>query len=261
MKKSSKVSNLQIIESGNKYGNMNLSPRFYPENFTKEEIKKEFNLSREKLGLEYGFDGHKIYIADQLDKKGTYFEITNEYAESYPEGWTDIKEDILVMNENVKGVAIGHSVADCPVVVAYDRRQKVVAIAHCGGRETDLMIPAMTIDALASSYNSKANDIIAYISAGADKDSYLYETYPNWIKNEKLWDGKIIEDENGLFHIDLKGTIEKELLERKIDKNNITMSKVDTITNDGFYSNYAEAHGNKEKAGRNFAGACFVRRR
>ena len=35
-------------------------------NFTKEQVLKQFNLSRESIGIEYGFDGHKLYVADQI---------------------------------------------------------------------------------------------------------------------------------------------------------------------------------------------------
>lgn len=248
---------LRIIDTGNKYGNINLNPKFFPKNFTKEQVLKQFNLSRESIGIEYGFDGHKLYVADQIKDDGSYFEITEEYVEAYPEGWTDIPEDILVMSDRVDDAAIGHPVADCPVVIAHDKRQRVISIGHCGTYHTDKMLPVSIIDALSKSHNSKDEDIEVYVTAGAEKESYKKIKYPNYLTNLKVWNDHIYKGKYGLYHIDLKGAIKKQLIDRNIKEENIHISNIDTITNPNFYSHYATNHGHKEKAGNNFAGATF----
>ena len=251
---------IKIIHAGRAFGNMSRNPVFYPKNFTKDHIEIAHMIVRETIGAVYGFDGRKIYCADQKNDDGSFFEITNDYVESYPNGWTTIDEDILVINDKVKEVSIGHPVGDCAVVMAYDKKKKVVSIGHCGHYHTTKMLPVSVIDALTRSYNSNDNDIEVYVAPCADKENYLYETFPAW-GDEKVWQGYIKETENELYQIDLKGAINKQLLDRKIKPQNINISTIDTITDDRFYSNYAEKHGDLSKAGRNYMGVVFKNRR
>ena len=126
---------------------------------------------------------------------------------------------------------------------------------------TDKLLPVSIVDALNKSYKSKDEDIIVYIGPGADKKSYIYETYPSKNTNTKLWEKRIIENPEGMFNIDLKGAIKDQLIQRNIKEENIAISPIDTITHPDYFSNYAEKHGNEEKAGRNFTGATFNKRR
>lgn len=248
------IKNLKIFETGKKYGNMNTNKAFYPEKLTVADRKAIFQIRRNRLGEDLGFDGHKFFMADQQDKRGTWFEIDEEYVEANPNGWSDIRQDILVVTEKTPGVVIGHPVADCPVVMAYDNTKGVVAIGHCSAELVDKKMPMLVCDALYNSYRSKDEDITTYVSACAG-DSWTYDRYPAWAKDDKIW-SEAITEENGLFKIDLKKAVFKQLKERNIKEGNITISPVDTITDEGFYSNSA-ARTNKTKAGRNFAGAFF----
>ena len=251
------MSKLRIIDIGNEYGNMNLNAKFYPKYFKTEDIQRDFDLRRERMGEDFGFDGMKMYMAGQKRKDGSFFEITEDYVYEFPEGWTDINEDILVMADDVEGVAVGYPVADCPVVMAYDKAQRVIAVSHCGAELTDKMMPISVIDSLAYTYDSNDEDILVYISSGIDKKSYLYDRYPLWAKDHRVWDGMIEEDKNVIFHIDLKGAIKRELISRNISEENINVSRVDTFTNPDYYSNRAEKLGIEEKMGRNFPCAVF----
>ena len=204
-----------------------------------------------------GFDWCKMFMADQKTKDGSYFEITKDYVEANPNGWTDIDEDILIITDKVPGVVVGHPVADCPVVVMEDRSKGVTAVAHCSADLIDKKMPMMVADALKEAYNSKDEDIIAYVSACAG-DSWTYDTYPSWATDKKLWDKGIIEDKNGIFHINLRKAIQEEMRERNIQ--NVTYNKNDTITNPEYYSNSAASPyglNDQSKFGRNFCGAFY----
>lgn len=242
-----------VIETGNIIGNMNTAKSFYPEGCTEEDRKRIFLARRLFLGDKFDFDGYKMFMADQTDNKGSYLELTKDYVEANPCGWTDIKEDILIIAENLQGVVAGHPVADCPVVMASDNRNQVIAIGHCSADRVDRYLPVAVIDALSSSHNSKDEDISVYISAGAGT-SWTYDKFPAWAKDEKVWKDCIVEDNSGLFHIDLKKAIITELQERNIS--NIIDNSIDTITDSRFYSNSA-ARKDDNKAGRNFAGAFY----
>ena len=216
-----------------------------------------FERHRRAMADYYGFDASKIFIADQKNKDGSSFEITREFVEANPDGWmTSIPEDILITTDKVPGVVIGHPIADCPVVMAADLRKGAVAIAHCSAELIDKKMPMMVVDALQRAYDSKDDDIVAYISACAGSD-WSYDTYPRWATDRKLWDGAITE-ENGVFKINMRQVIENELLERNIHTMEFNMD--DTRTNIRYYSNsMASPKGGNEptKGGRNFAGVFF----
>ena len=246
---------LKIIETGNKFGTMNTGTM--PKELTKEEKRARFMEHRMACGEEYGFDGHKMFMADQKDKTGTYFKITEDYVEANPNGWTDINEDILIVTDKVPGVVIGHPVADCPVVIMQDVKQNVCAIAHCSAELVDKKMPMMVADALLDAYESCDEDIITYVSACAGP-SWTYNTYPNWATDKKMWEKGIEEDENGIFHINLRKVIKEQLKARNMSRVSFNMD--DTITNPNYYSNSAASPyglNDPSKFGRNFAGAFY----
>ena len=243
---------LQILETGNRYGNMNTGEAFYPAGYTLNMRKGEFLDRRIRVGKDSGFDGHKMFMADQTHKSGTWFEITKDYVEANPNGWTDIPEDILIVTDKCPGVVIGHPVADCPVVMAYDIKKGVLAISHCSAELVDKKMPMLLIDALEEAHPTKDKDIMTYISACAGR-SWTYDTYPKWAIDD-IWKDNITLEEDGLYHIDLKKVVLRQLLERNVG--GVFMSPVDTISNPEFYSNSA-ARFNPKKNGRNFSGAFF----
>lgn len=269
---------LKIIDVGNQFGTMNTSSislsnlsgldKFYlyavfgvlvdHDSKLNSEIRQIiFERHRRAMADHYGFDASKIFIADQKNKDGSSFEITREFVEANPDGlMTSIPEDILITTDKVPGVVIGHPVADCPVVMAADLSKGAVAIAHCSAELIDKKMPMMVVDALQRAYDSKDDDIVAYISACAGSD-WSYDTYPRWATDRKLWDGAIIE-ENGVFKIDMRKVIENELLERNIHTMEFNMDN--TRTNPNYYSNsMASPNGGNDptKSGRNFAGVFF----
>ena len=252
-----RLGNVGIVETGISYGNMNTAARFYPEGTSAEERQRIFMERRMKVGEDFGFDGHKMFMADQTDKCGTWFEIDEDYVEANPNGWSDISEDILVITDRVPGVVIGHPVADCPVVMAFDRVRRIAAIGHCSADVVDKKMPMSVVEALYESYHSRDQDIAAYVSMCAG-NSWTYDSYPKWATDERMWEEAITLDKNGLYHIDLKKVVRQQLLDRNISK--IIMSPIDTITDPEYYSNSAAFNGNSAKSGRNFAGTFFADR-
>lgn len=253
------MENVRIIESGKRFGNMNTMAKFFPEGLSFEERNALFLDNRMAMGKAYGFDGHKVFMADQVDKSGSYFEITKDYVEANPNGWSDINQDILIVTDKVPGVVIGHAVADCPVVMMEDPIKGVSAVAHCSGEMIDKRLPMMLADALVDAYGSKDENILTYISACAG-NNWTYDSFPKWATDEDLWKDGIVADENGIFHIDLRKIITKQLTERKIDLAKAEFNMDDTITDDFYYSNCASSPNglnDVSKAGRHFAGLFY----
>lgn len=245
----------KILDIGNQYGNMNTAESFYPKEMTLEERQKAFLERRIKLGLEKGFDGAHMFMANQQTKDGSYRVIDKELVEAVDDGWKiDTNEDILIITTDTPEVVIGHPVADCPVVMMRDVKKGVTAIGHCSSKMIDRRLPMMIADALLKEYDSKDDDIYAYVSACAKEDSYIYDSYPKWAIEDAVWKNAIIEKEKQ-YYINLRKAIASQFDERNIKK--YIMSGVDTITDENYYSNSAASKGQKEKAGRNFAGAYY----
>lgn len=54
---------------------MNTAAKFYPEGYSANDRKAVHNIARRALGRDLGVDGRKMYMADQLHKRGTWKEI------------------------------------------------------------------------------------------------------------------------------------------------------------------------------------------
>ena len=218
-----------------------------------------FRLHRKNLGQSMGFDGNRMFMADQVHKSGTFFEVTQDYVEANPNGWTDIPEDILIVTENTPGVVIGHPVADCPVVMMIDRRQGISAIGHCSAELIDRRLPTMIGEVLQSVYGSRADDVFTYVSACAG-DGWVYDGFPKWAKDQQVWDRCIVYGDDGLFHIHLKPALLKQILSAGIQSDHVMFNMDDTILDPNYYSNSASSQmgGQQEsKYGRHFAGMFF----
>ena len=273
---------IRIIESRKDFGTMNTGTVRYS-NLTEEDKrflckkhhidivdlehydlvsdrKEIFNRHRENLGAAMGFDGRHMFMADQAHKTGSHFEITKEYVRDYPEGWTNIPEDILVVTSHTPKVVIGHPVADCPVVMMMDRKQGVSAIGHCSGEMIDKRLPEMIAEVLRKDYGSKADELIAYVSASIGP-GWTYDCFPRWAKDEKIWDSCIYMGEDGLFHIDLKPAIMLQLIKSGLQREHIMFSQDDTQKNPNYYSNSMASQKENpafEKMGRHFAGMFYT---
>lgn len=248
------MKNVTILESGNKYGNMNLNSKFYPEGMSSSEIKSLFLRNRLAFGQDFGFDGHKMFMADQVYQNGSYFEITEDYVEANPYGWSDISEDILIVSDKVPGVVIGHSVADCPVVIMADEKQGVLGICHCSATLIDKRFPMMLADALVDAYGSKDEDISVYVGACA-ANTWTYDKFPGFVTDKKMWEKAIYFGDDGLFHIDMRIVLQEQFRERNVDLN-VIYNMDDTITNPNYYSNSLSKI-DSSKAGRHFTGAMY----
>ena len=231
-----------------------------PDNIWKGEKREVFKLHRRNFAKTMGINWKHMFMADQDLKKsgcrGSAFEITRDYVQANPNGWTDIPEDLLVVRKGVPGVVIGHPVADCPVVMMVDQKQKIAIVGHCSGPLIDEKLPTLIVEALESKYDSKVDDIFTYVSACAG-DSWTYDSIPNWATDEAIWDNYIVyNQEEGLYHINLRGALLDQFVSSGLDKDNISFNPDDTITDKRYYSN-AMKDIDSSRLGRHFAGLCF----
>lgn len=236
-----------------KDGCMTTNSCYYPDGMTFDQIREDFLSRRLVLGKDLGFNGRLMYFAAQRTKTGSYKIIDEEFIRKNPNGWVDIKEDILVMSDKTPRVVIGHSVADCPVVILHDRAKNVVAVSHCSPEMTNMGLPKYMVEALRDAYNSKVSDMFAYISACAGPN-WDFDKYPQWATNRLIWSDNITQ-RNNKYCIDIKEAITKQLDAKGVSL--IMSSSHDTIGDSKLYSNCAASKGIQYKKGLHFAGAYF----
>lgn len=231
--------------------NLSSMEGFTDNDITRQDKSAIFSEHRKALGEAFDFDPAKMFMADQVDKTGSYFEITPEYVEKNPKGWTDINQDILVVTDKVPGVVVGHPVADCPVVMMVDEKLGVAAVGHCSAEMINKKLPVMIAKAL-EDYGSNIEDIEVLVSACVGPD-WTYDRFPGWATDSEVWKDAITEV-NGEFKIDLRKAIKKQLDSKGLK--NVTFNMDDTITNDLYYSN-SEGRIRTCKIGRQFEGLYF----
>jgi len=222
--------------------------------FTSEDKKMIFREHRKSFGSKEGFDWRKMFMMDQVNKDGSYFEISADFVEAHPEGWADINEDILIITDKVPGVVVGYPVADCPVVVMSDVKKGVTAVAHCSVALINNKLPMMVADALTQGYGSKEEDIRVYVGACAGKN-WKYDSYPAWATDEKLWKDCITQVGDDFF-IDVRKALRKEFAERGLDESLVVFNSANTITDSRYYSHSAHFT-SPEKYGRHFEGVLY----
>ncbi len=253
-------SKIVIFEGNQLDGMFSQNVKFYPVGTPKAERQKIFKEARINLGIKYGFNGLHIFHANQkmndnkAYKDNRYVVINDKYMDK--EDYFDkvIKADILMITKDYPGIAIAHITADCPILIAEDRRLGVTALTHTGLYHINRGLPKALIESLIKEYNSDPKDIFLYIGSHVKKDSYIYNNYPPKATNKKIWEDAINEVK-GKYYIDLEQAIKNQLTE--YDFGGVEISSIDTATTPGYASHSQFYMGNKSKMGQNIIGFYY----
>lgn len=253
-------SKIVIFESGVEDGIMSNNPKFYDKSLSQEEINKIFLENRLTFGKKYDIDGRKIYKATQkndnskLDYKDGKYIVLDINKNSLDAWYEKLEADILILPQNDKKIALAHQMADCPIIIAEDRKLGVTALSHCGAMYINRYLPQQTIEALKKEYNSNIEDIYVYIGSCAKKGSYIYKTYPKWATNKEVWKEAIYKRKD-VYHIDMIKAIQNQL--KKVGIKHLKVSKIDTITNQKYYSHAGYVCGSRKEYGQNIVGFFY----
>ena len=254
-------SQIQIFETGIEEGIFSRNKKFYNNIENQEKINEIFFNTRQEIGRKNGFKGEKVFQATQKTSQnneeyldGTYKVINKENMTKKDYWYEYLPADILIISNKYKNVVVGNQMADCPVIIAEDRRLGVTALSHCGASYIDRLLPIDTIKALQKEYSSQLEDIYVYVGSCIKKESYVYDCYPKWAINNDVWN-EAITKKNDMYYIDLILAITKQL--NQIGIKNIEISPYNTATNPKFFSNAAASKGQKEKYGQNFVGFFY----
>ncbi|MDX1590439.1 MAG: peptidoglycan editing factor PgeF [Balneolaceae bacterium] len=194
-----------------------------------DEIDKNFS----DLFASLDWDQNQIALAEQVH--GAHIETVNKPG-------TRPSTDGLVTN--VTGLPIGIRVADCAAVLIADPVQKVAGAFHAGWKGAASDIIPNGIDRMVQ-LGAKPGSMYVFISPCISEENFevgeevavrFPEKFVNRINFKKP-------------HIDLKGFIIDQLIQKGVDTNNIECSSSCTMEDDIYYSYRRE----RDRAGRMLA--------
>lgn len=183
-------------------------------------------------------------------------------------------EGVDAVVTQARNVIIGVSTADCIPVLVYDPVHHAAAAIHAGWRGTVLHIVQKTIDEMHIAYGTNPAECVAAIGPGISMDSFEVgdEVYASFVGSRLLPNASYGEDANDRlakiypasaapteegrsagvdkWHINLKEVNRNQLLIAGVKHDNITVSNIDTFTDENYFSARREQKGS-EKCGRN----------
>ncbi|MBO5615287.1 MAG: peptidoglycan editing factor PgeF [Prevotella sp.] len=168
-------------------------------------------------------------------------------------------EGIDAVISDQSGVAMGISTADCIPVLVYDAAHHAAAAIHAGWRGTVARIVEKTLAVMADTYGTVPSQCVAAIGPGISQDSFEVgqEVVDQFAEAGFQMDQYVIMKRKP--HIDLKAINREQLLNSGLEACNITVSDVDTYTDERFFSARREqlppaADGTVVKCGRILSG-------
>ena len=126
-----KDSKIFIFEGNQLDGCFSKSKKFYPDNYTEEDIKNSIKKDRIKLGQKYNFSGLKMFqVTQKMEDNDSYEDnkavvIEDSYLKGDDFFEQEIKADILFITKDYPGIVLSHRMADCPVLIAEDREKGI----------------------------------------------------------------------------------------------------------------------------------------
>lgn len=135
------------------------------------------------------------------------------------------------MITNLNGLILNAAIADCAAVLIYDPENKAVAAIHSGWRSSYENISQVGIDSMKENYNSKPENLLAYVSPCASVNNYdVGEDFYDF------FDSKYLKIYNGKLYFDNKLRIHDSLINAGLIYKNIEISDVCTIANSDYHS-------------------------
>lgn len=257
------MNNLVIFESNMKNGPISLNKDYYPTEMGYLAMLDDYKTRLDLLAEEKGFNSNKLITTLQKgqDKKfyyqdGAYTYIDDSLALEDSLWKETFYGDMIVLDSKYKNMPIGCRVADCPCLILYDKEKGGAILAHCGSVEINRELPLLVLNTLKEIYQADDSNIYAYISSCIGKNNYIYDSFPSWATNSKVWDGCIKHEKDG-YHINLRKAIYRQLRDNGVFLSHMHMNFKDTYDDPTLYSNVSYKKGNVRKKGRYLVGCYY----
>jgi len=148
----------------------------------------------------------------------------------------------------VKNVGIGILTADCAPILFYDPIKRIIGCAHSGWKGALNGIIKNTVKKF-NQLDSNNKDLIAVVGPCINKKNYevkkdFFDRFISIDKNNEIF-FKLINNSNEKFLFDLRGFINKEILNQGVK--NIENVEMDTFSQKEFFYSYRRSQLNNEK--------------
>jgi YfiH family protein len=141
---------------------------------------------------------------------------------------------------NLPDVQLAVTIADCTPVLIFDPITRAVAAIHAGWRGTVAQIVRKTVERMAHTYGTRAEDCLAYIGTCIDECSFEVgeEVATHFDLPYKRWD-----DQRSKFFVYLKKANRDQLLNAGLSEERIEVSALSTFNNNDEYFSYRREKG------------------
>lgn len=195
-----------------KLGNNTVSPFYFNVSFSVGDDENSVVENRENYFNALGLSSGTVAFQTQIHGDNiTYVNKAGSCGES----------DAMITDETGLGLAI--STADCAAIFLYDYKNKIIAGVHSGWRGTQKRILEKTLLKLKSDFNSRPENIIAYIAP-----SICQKNYEVGKEVALLFDEKYLLPSGEKFLLNVAGANYDMLLEAGLIKENIQKSTLCT---------------------------------
>lgn len=225
-----------------------------PFNFNLQYVKKEtineyYDIIREKIG--YNF---KIKRVNQTHSTNIVIIDENNISKTI--------DDTDGLITNLKGVAIGTSLADCLGIILYDPVKEVIGNIHSGWKGTLGKIIVNGINIMVDKFLCNPKDIIAYLTPSIrecsfEVDSDVKDKFEKEFGLRYITTGEI-KDNKQKYFIDTVSINKDLLISLGLKESNIEIEDMCTMCNyDKYYSYRAFTNKLDKVNGRNISIICM----
>lgn len=222
----SKIEKIRLAYSTKKEGNMSFRYGSI------DEVKNNRNVFLQKANIE---PKDCVYMKVQ-DSDG----ISVVGREQCGAGMESLDSSILAdaLITRTRGIYLLLTIADCLPVVIVDPKKEILALAHCGWKSVDCLLPSTVIKKITSMYSSNPQDIHIVIGPSIKKDSY-------YIHSQRMMSAHmqpfVTQSKDGGCFIDLVGSVVSQCMRYGVPKGNIDVDPIDTAIDTRFFSHYRDS--------------------
>jgi len=209
-----------IFSFSTKYSEETQAPYYFNMSYSVGDNPNRVTKNREKFYSELGLSSQEIAYQKQIHSD----KVTVVTSAGFKN-----ESDALITN--VKNLGLAISSADCVAVFLYDKKGKVIAGVHSGWRGTEKKILIKTLGLLQQKFNSKPENIIAYISPSITQKNYEVD-----LEVAEKFDGKYWKPIGNKYLLDIAEANYDMLLYFGIPKVNIEKSDLCSYETDYLHS-------------------------
>lgn len=126
----------------------------------RSRLATAISLPLEHLFFPYQTHGDKVCVIDK------------DFLDLSQERQLNLLSGIDAVVTDIPSVCIGVTTADCVPILLFDPKKKVLAAVHAGWRGTVANIVGKTVAEMENCFNSKPQDIVAYIGPAISQDVF-----------------------------------------------------------------------------------------